>query len=84
MNEETKDQEKLLPCPFCGNSEIEIRTVVVYQNGESSPEVVRCRYCHISIGSSDVGVAEKKWNTRPLEDALRAELMQTAQSLTHV
>jgi Lar family restriction alleviation protein len=59
---------ELKPCPFCGrNKYLEAQ----YEKGDHS---VYCNYCG-ATGSFRVGDNSELdlWNTRPIEDALRAE-----------
>ena len=50
--------EQLKPCPFCGKDNLEL----------SSYNFVRCLHCLYSHKLHYL-----KWNTRPIEDKLRAE-----------
>lgn len=55
------------PCPFCGGSEI----------GESIARVRRvCETCGATgpCTTSDLAERDALWNTRPVEEALRAEV----------
>ena len=61
--------DKLKPCPFCGSVEFElVKTDIGWY-------LVRCNTC---IAEGQAGrttqQTEQLWNTRPLEDALQAEV----------
>lgn len=60
---------ELKPCPFCGHNEY---LETQYENGD---HWVYCDYCG-ATGSVHVGDNSEfdLWNTRPIEDALRAEV----------
>jgi Lar family restriction alleviation protein len=76
--------DELKPCPFCGSEKVHI----VYCNeaygvcdscgarGKSYPD----EYGHIAE-SIDREWAVKSWNTRPLEDALRANIDELEKQL---
>ena len=53
--------EKLKPCPFCGHKDI----------GATDDGYAVCAYCEARM---DVDTSNVSWNTRPIEDALRAEV----------
>jgi len=60
--------EKLKACPFCGEA---VRLI-------TEPwQYIHCMNCHMEFGihKVDHGISDR-WNTRPIEDALRAELEQ--------
>ena len=66
--------DELKPCPFCGE-EPRVSDLLVYPNGEKYPANVKCRRCGIVKANYDsVEKAVTVWNTRPGEDALRAEI----------
>ena len=52
--------DELKPCPFCGGGIEEVR------------EAWWCNHCRISIAIG--GMVE--WNTRPIEEALRARIKE--------
>lgn len=54
--------EELRPCPFCG----------------AMPEKLRTGYMCSTLGCAlqENTVSEKEWNTRPIEDALRARIAE--------
>ncbi|MDL2315458.1 Lar family restriction alleviation protein [Desulfovibrio sp. OttesenSCG-928-A18] len=62
--------KELKPCPFCGGSNI----VVTHETADAS---VYCADCYGEIKIYRKGVIASdlnaRWNTRPLEDALRTE-----------
>ena len=72
----------LLPCPFCGKKEgMEVES---YDGGESY--FVDCGdpcFAWLSGGTSEEE-AVKYWNTRPLEDSLRADLARLRELLGEV
>lgn len=57
------DDIELKPCPFCGE--------MAFWDSEFAGIYCRCG-AEITFCESDKEAAEK-WNTRPIEDALRAE-----------
>ena len=56
---------KLKPCPFCGNEEVRVYKMIKLL-GHEHPGFVRCDCVE--------GVSVARWQDRPIEDALRAEL----------
>lgn len=66
---------ELKPCPFC---ECEIIDVVAeeYLDGSKVFYTANCHECDTQHGGlfETYDEATKAWNTRPLEDALRAEI----------
>ena len=52
---------ELKPCPFCGHKDI----------GATDDGYAVCAYCEARM---DVDTSNVSWNTRPIEDALRAEV----------
>lgn len=66
--------EELKPCPFCGRGAVGIRFPKVMKSEPHRYE----GYCMICNGSSSLDFEESTavthWNTRPIEDALKAEL----------
>lgn len=65
--------DELKPCPFCGLKP-NLNEAVTYQNGEKSSAFVRCPHCGLAYSFGDKNEqAVSRWNTRPIEDALRAE-----------
>jgi hypothetical protein len=63
MNDELKTGTELELCPFCGGGDC-----VVYSD-DGYPELPKCLYA--SVGTEEL---ESKWNTRPIEAALRSQL----------
>ena len=68
--------QELKPCPFCGCENISIK-VGVYRNGDTS--IVECEDCNGGIETPDDAVAI--WNSRPVEDELRAEIEKLESAL---
>jgi len=68
--------EKLKPCPFCAGKNPRITTTTAYPDTprETVWYAIECNICD-ATGDWDLGEsgAIAKWNTRPVEDALRAE-----------
>jgi hypothetical protein len=69
-DEEAREEPKpyLKPCPFCGCSNIN------YEPGEWGMWCNNCGYGFSSEYSDDFSESVTSWNTRPIEDALHAEL----------
>lgn len=66
---------KLKPCPFCGSDD---RIILIPSDNSlmadyRSKDEVYCRDCGANQYALGKLKAIKKWNTRPVEDALRAE-----------
>ena len=59
-------REELKPCPFCGG---EARLIEMQGISE-----IYCAKCCISTGQCRENTAINRWNTRPVEDALKAEI----------
>lgn len=59
--------EKLKPCPFCGHKDI----------GATDDGYAVCAYCEARM---DVDTSNVSWNTRPIEDALRAEVAKAQEA----
>ena len=58
--------EELKPCPFCGcNIYPEVRGMELWD--------IDCDSCGYTISAGSPNGRLKKWNTRPIEDALRTE-----------
>jgi Lar family restriction alleviation protein len=58
------------PCPFCGKN-----TAILCEPENEDEYGVMCNYCGAQGGLDEDGeYAIVLWNTRPIEDALRAEL----------
>ena len=67
--------DELLPCPYCGGTEIRIHT----------DDIWKAAYC-IECGAEgqyDLGEsgARENWNNRPLESALRARVAELEKQL---
>jgi len=83
--------EKLLPCPFCGDSDVNIGTTAFDKNHEAwFPDGTRIRKAYFVccskctgassgfIGDQTEELAAKKWNTRatdPVKDKLYTALV---------
>lgn len=59
--------EELKPCPFCGGEAKEQNIIIV---GRGLCKMVFCENCNIDFKTPTSIV---QWNTRPAEDALKAE-----------
>ena len=70
--------EELKPCPFCGKSDKSaIYTESMVHHGELLwiRYGVKCKRCHFGTSTyAKKATAIRKWNTRPAEDALTAEV----------
>lgn len=74
---------ELKPCPFCGNID-----TTHYESEYGCPTqkayYISCMSCRYSIESgSSYHDADRKWNTRPIEDALRARVVELEELLAH-
>lgn len=69
---------ELKPCPFCGNETIYDVAI------ETNRAAVRCTKCGHGINGAPPEAVYKLWNTRPIEDALRAELAQARDALKQI
>jgi len=75
-DEEQAKSAELKACPFCGSTDLATESF-----GERRHCVV-CEKCECSTGYMlDDDEAIEAWNTRPLEDALRAEIAQLQEEL---
>ncbi len=64
-------KEKLKPCPFCGES-----THIWHAPEPFEPEyVVHCDKCMVERTGATQEEAIAAWNIRPIEDKLRAKLI---------
>jgi len=73
MNE-CKEPKVLLPCPFCGG---EAHTFCNDVQGWS----IHCMECEQQFMQPTEDITIKQWNTRPVEDVLRAENTKLKQEL---
>lgn len=64
--------EELKPCPFCGNSEDLTVTRINNSTGYRRIECKKCDYNRYIYGTKQDAI--RKWNTRPAEEALKAEV----------
>lgn len=74
-----KNQYGLEPCPFCGSSVVSINVDGAYRwvecgNSDCLASAKAFLFIH-DAGNADYIVANN-WNTRPIEDALRAQLAE--------
>jgi Lar family restriction alleviation protein len=62
--------DELKPCPFCGGAPAEI----IFPEECNGNHLVRCTACGLAVdGAHSVAEAVRRWNTRPIEDELRAD-----------
>ena len=62
----------LKPCPFCGEAE----SVVAVWMGNGGDAEATCRSCDASVPFlPTIEMAVERWNNRPIEDAMRNDLM---------
>jgi len=62
--------DELKPCPFCGSNALDC-----YISDDTDSSCVSCLDCKASTPPwLDARSAHEHWNTRPVEDALRARL----------
>jgi hypothetical protein len=64
---------KLLPCPLCGNDEIDIDPVM-YEGEMMS--VVRCDCCGVSLAPNGLEMSHAIWNQRAFRPAEATEPYQ--------
>lgn len=64
--------DELKPCPFCGHAD-GLDHWEKTEDWEADLMWVSCSHCDMTI-SSNTGFGADTWNTRPIEDALRAEI----------
>lgn len=80
---------KLKPCPFCGSSDLFVKRAVIAEYHDETP-FIQCDSCGFAIKDKELCIdincgpkenekfmdrqVASKWNTRPVEDALKAEL----------
>lgn len=63
--------DELKPCPFCGGEPV--RKWNHYPDGDDN-WLIKCEPCNIIVISLHPFLTIERWNTRPLEDAMRVEL----------
>ena len=77
--------EELKTCPFCNkNSGVTVYSQGYAMHGElfSIQFGVKCKRCGVERGTySKKETAIKRWNTRPKEDALKAEITRYRRAL---
>lgn len=79
--------EELKPCPFCGCTKINEYAESVDVGDEYANifnYIVECPDCQCSRGDSRTSDVIKRWNTRPAEDALKAEVERLKNKLALV
>jgi len=90
VGDETKhyepDADALRPCPFCG-SEVKLREQYsqFHQPGDKPMlfRAISCPKClHFFSSTEDADSKKKRWNTRPIEDALRAKIFESDKALS--
>jgi len=84
---------ELRECPFCGNADISLKRED-YDSGTIQTVYYFCHICEAETGYVDIPdeiclpdsilEAKDKWNTRPLEDSLRAENAKLRGSLVSI
>jgi Lar family restriction alleviation protein len=62
----------LKPCPFCGK-EVQLYVSLSYPNGSRIPAKIWCMTCDFKMTAYDEERVLARWNSRPMEDALRGE-----------
>jgi Lar family restriction alleviation protein len=86
--EERKMSKELRECPFCGKSDkVAIYTYSMVNNDEVlwTRYGVQCKRCNFEIPvCAKKSTAIRKWNTRPVEDALTVELTRYRVALCHL
>ena len=70
--------DKLKPCPLCGNAS---NFAVLDDKHEPLYRRLVCNNCHASIADVKGNDPAKRWNHRPIEDGLRAEIEALQQEL---
>ena len=76
----------LSPCPFCGNKTYSItRNIEITEEGRSIEVgwACGCAICDVHLWGDNQSDTESKWNTRPIEDALRAEIDRLKEELKY-
>lgn len=69
--------EELKPCPFCGA--LEPQKIMFCDDIIGWEYILQCEFCSARITShADMDDAIRKWNTRPSEEALKAEVEELA------
>ena len=59
---------EMKPCPFCGSTDIKLHDEITH--------AVWCQECFAEMPSIDIESAVELWNTRPIEDELRARIAE--------
>lgn len=58
----------LLPCPFCGNEDIKLRSIAEYPYGNrftlQTGHVASCDKCNLDMNMADRQALIDRWNTR--------------------
>lgn len=65
-------ENDLKPCPFCGQDQ----KISVSNRGEKHSQKCECGGSWLGLGVNLKEESEEAWNTRPIEDALRARIAE--------
>jgi hypothetical protein len=71
-----KNQYGIEPCPFCGTSVVSCEYDGHYIWVECGNSNCKASMMAVRMDNGDADEAKKIWNTRPIEDALRAQLAE--------
>ena len=61
-------EQEIKPCPYCGSTDIKLHDEITH--------AVWCQECFAEMPSIDIESAVELWNTRPIEDELRARIAE--------
>lgn len=64
--------EELKPCPFCGNKDVILSDYRLV--GNDTCWKITCLHCRLVMSGANKQLLLNLWNTRPAEDALKAEV----------
>jgi hypothetical protein len=79
--------DELKACLRCSSIAVDawITQELVFRQATIKPHgIVACFDCQTEVNAPTVEMAIKKWNSRPIEDALRAELAQARAELAEM